>query len=38
LILGDFLSFAAGVTLLALLPGDGNSTDVRLKDGIVDKR
>ncbi|KAH0956652.1 hypothetical protein HN011_006539 [Eciton burchellii] len=28
---------AKSVTLLALLPGDGNSTDVRLKDGIVDK-
>jgi len=38
LILGDFLSFAAGVTLLALFPGDGNSTDVRIKDRIVDKR
>lgn len=29
---------AKSVTLLALFPGDGNSTDVRIKDRIVDKR
>ncbi|XP_014471836.1 PREDICTED: uncharacterized protein LOC106742959 [Dinoponera quadriceps] len=28
---------AKSVTLLALFPGDGNSTDVRIKDRIVDK-
>ncbi|EFN74081.1 RPE-spondin [Camponotus floridanus] len=29
---------AKSVTLLALFPGDGNTTDVRIKDRIVDKR
>ncbi|XP_011687221.1 PREDICTED: somatomedin-B and thrombospondin type-1 domain-containing protein [Wasmannia auropunctata] len=29
---------AKSVTLLAIFPGDGNTTDVRIKDRIVDKR
>ncbi|EFN88582.1 hypothetical protein EAI_12023 [Harpegnathos saltator] len=33
----DFKETCGGVTLLALFPGEGNSTDVRIKDRTVDK-